>query len=240
MTVWLSSQQRPNTASHEDFPALSAVAGSSFGASSSRQQPSSGSSSGQQQQLPLQNFGLTGLLGVIKPTDQDLSSLALGFDLNSFGFNLNSPDPWFRTFASPWSDGPTRVQPEFRIPSCYYLQPPALRFEMFKQFTQNTLFYIFYTMPNDVLQLAAAQELFDRKWRYHKDMKAWITRAPGAEVAIQTATYERGSYLTFDPEKWEKVRLDDFLLEYDMIEEKTQLQESTQTQASSSSPVQSP
>uniref|UniRef100_A0A7S1N8S3 NOT2/NOT3/NOT5 C-terminal domain-containing protein n=1 Tax=Eutreptiella gymnastica TaxID=73025 RepID=A0A7S1N8S3_9EUGL len=168
-------------------------------------------------------FGLTGLLSVIRMTDQDLNALALGFDLTTLGLNLNSPDYLYTTFASPWSEG-TTVQPEFRIPQCYFMTPPHLRFQMFQRFHLETLFYIFYSMPADVLQLAAAQELYNRDWRFHKEKKLWFTRAPGVEPSIKTTSYEKGSYLVFDPEKWTKEQKDDFILVYDQLEEKTSVQ----------------
>lgn len=37
-------------------------------------------------------FGLRGLLTVIRMTDQDLNTLALGTDLTTLGLNLNSPE----------------------------------------------------------------------------------------------------------------------------------------------------
>ena len=37
-------------------------------------------------------FGLFGLLNVIRMTDQDLNTLALGTDLTLLGLNLNSPE----------------------------------------------------------------------------------------------------------------------------------------------------
>ncbi len=37
-------------------------------------------------------FGLLGLLSVIRMTDQDLNTLALGTDLTTLGLNLNSPE----------------------------------------------------------------------------------------------------------------------------------------------------
>jgi CCR4-NOT transcription complex subunit 2 len=37
-------------------------------------------------------FGLLGLLGVIRMTDQDLNTLALGCDLTTLGLNLNSSE----------------------------------------------------------------------------------------------------------------------------------------------------
>ena len=39
-----------------------------------------------------EKYGLLGLLGVIRMTDEDLSTLALGSDLTTLGLNLNSPE----------------------------------------------------------------------------------------------------------------------------------------------------
>ena len=51
-----------------------------------------------------ERYGLMGLLSVIRMTDQDLSTLALGTDLTTLGLNLNSSDCLYATFASPWAD----------------------------------------------------------------------------------------------------------------------------------------
>jgi len=59
-------------------------------------------------------FGLLGLLGVIRMTDPDLTTLALGTDLTTLGLNLNSPENVFKTFASPWADTPLRPEPDFK------------------------------------------------------------------------------------------------------------------------------
>eukprot|EP01027_Heterolobosea_sp_BB2_P016563 GEZU01023569.1.p1 GENE.GEZU01023569.1~~GEZU01023569.1.p1 ORF type:complete len:460 (-),score=69.94 GEZU01023569.1:86-1411(-) len=165
-------------------------------------------------------FGLLGLLSVIRMTDQDLNVLTLGFDLTTLGLNLNSPEYLYTTFASPWSEAPTRVQPEYKIPSCYQMQSlPPLKRAHFQKFTLETLFYIFYSMPRDVLQVAAAQELFIREWRYHKELKLWFTRVPNTEPTVKTNTYEKGSYYYFDVATWQKVQKDNFVLEYDKIED---------------------
>jgi len=168
-------------------------------------------------------YGLIGLQPVIKMENPDLSCLALGYDLNSFGLNLGSSEYIHSTFSSPWSDNPPRVQPEYRIPSCYFMNPPHLRFQMFQRFKLETLFYIFYSMPRDVLQLAAAQELYNREWRYHKEIKVWFARYPNTEPSIKTAAYEKGSYQVFVPEKWAFDRKDDFVLMYDMLDERTHI-----------------
>jgi len=72
-------------------------------------------------------FGLLGLLSVIRMSDPDLTSLALGIDLTTLGLNLNSSENLHKTFASPWSDEPAKGGPDFSIPECYYAkQPPPL------------------------------------------------------------------------------------------------------------------
>lgn len=72
-------------------------------------------------------FGLLGLLSVIRMSDPDLTSLALGIDLTTLGLNLNSTENLHKTFGSPWSDEPAKGEPEFNVPQCYYAkQPPAL------------------------------------------------------------------------------------------------------------------
>ncbi|XVF20146.1 hypothetical protein REPUB_Repub11eG0173000 [Reevesia pubescens] len=90
-------------------------------------------------------FGLLGLLSVIRMSDPDLTSLALGIDLTTLGLNLNSSENLHKTFGSPWSDEPAKGDPEFTVPQCYYAkQPPALHQGYFSKFTVDTLFYIFY------------------------------------------------------------------------------------------------
>ncbi|KAE9459771.1 hypothetical protein C3L33_08324, partial [Rhododendron williamsianum] len=93
------------------------------------------------------SFGLLGLLSVIRMSDPDLTSLALGIDLTTLGLNLNSTENLHKTFGSPWSDEPAKGDPEF-------IQSYFLKFPM------DTLFYIFYSMPKDEAQLFAANELY--------------------------------------------------------------------------------
>ena len=80
-------------------------------------------------------FGLLGLLSVIKMSDPDLTSLALGIDLTTLGLNLNSSENLHKTFGSPWSDEPAKGDPEFNVPQCYYAkQPPVLHVSCFSLF----------------------------------------------------------------------------------------------------------
>ncbi|GMY10748.1 probable NOT transcription complex subunit VIP2 isoform X1 [Fagus crenata] len=169
-------------------------------------------------------FGLLGLLSVIRMSDPDLTSLALGIDLTTLGLNLNSPENLHKTFGSPWSDEPAKGDPEFTVPQCYYAkQPPPLHQGYFSKFNVETLFYIFYSMPKDEAQLYAANELYNRGWFYHKEHRLWFTRVPNMEPLVKTNTYERGSYHCFDPNTFETIRKDNFVLHYEMLEKRPSL-----------------
>ncbi|TYJ20561.1 hypothetical protein E1A91_A08G002900v1 [Gossypium mustelinum] len=169
-------------------------------------------------------FGLLGLQSVIKMTDPDLTSLALGIDLTTLGLNLNSSENLHKTFRSPWSDEPAKGDPEFTVPQCYYAkQPPALHQGYFSKFSVDALFYIFYSMPKDEAQLYAANELYNRGWFYHKEHRSWFIRVPNVEPLVKTNTYERGSYHCFDPKSFETIRKDNFVIHYEMLEKRPAL-----------------
>ncbi|KAL8252588.1 hypothetical protein R6Q59_036281 [Mikania micrantha] len=169
-------------------------------------------------------FGLLGLLGVIRMSDPDLTSIALGIDLTTLGLNLNSAENLHRTFGSPWSDEPVKGDPDFTVPQCYYSkQAPALNQRYFSKFQLNTLFYIFYSMPKDEAQLYAANELYNRNWFYHREHRLWFMRSPNMEPLVKTNTYERGSYVCFDPNTWETIRKENFVLSYEMLDKRPAL-----------------
>ncbi|KAH9602381.1 hypothetical protein KSS87_016829 [Heliosperma pusillum] len=170
------------------------------------------------------SFGLLGLLGVIRMSDPDLTSLALGIDLTTLGLNLNSSEDLHKSFGSPWSDEPAKGDPEFVVPHCYLekLAPP-LNYLHFMKFALGLLFYIFYSMPKDEAQLYAAHELHRRGWSYHKELRVWLSRITNAEPPFQTATFERGSYKFFDPTTWQETQKDNFVLQYESLEKKLTL-----------------
>jgi NOT2 / NOT3 / NOT5 family len=165
-----------------------------------------------------ERYGMKGLLRVLKPGSEptDHFLLSIGLDLTMLGLNLNSPEPLHAAFLSPWDENQSASisspvatgsdaaqirngEHEYKLPECYYMQPPALKTSHFAKFQLETLFYVFYNMPGDVLQLLAAVELNNRDWRYHKDLKLWFTRAPGT-----VPSYENGSYIYFDISNWER------------------------------------
>ncbi|XP_063374845.1 regulator of gene activity isoform X1 [Cydia amplana] len=173
-------------------------------------------------------FGIVGLLTFIRAAESDpsLVSLALGQDLTALGLNLNSPDNLYLTFAGPWADTPCRPQdmdyhvpPEYLINGSIREKLAPLRLSRYKE---DLLFYLFYCFVGDVLQIAAAAELYNREWRYHMEEKVWISQAPGMPMVEKTPTYERGTYYFFDAHNWRKVAKE-FHLDYSKLEGRPQL-----------------
>lgn len=164
-------------------------------------------------------YGLLGLLNVIRMTDPDLTTLALGTDLTTLGLNLNSPDPLWKTFVSPWADGPSKQEVDPRIPDAFIVPSPQMTREHWYHLKPDTLFYMFYGMPGEESQIRAASELTRRGWMYHKELKAWITRVPNTEPEQKSDRLEVGSFLVFDALNWEVIRKDGFSLSFDALEE---------------------
>lgn len=90
-----------------------------------------------------------------------------------------------------------------QLPSCYYMQPPALKTGHLSKFQLETLFYIFYALPKDVLQAYAAQELYSREYRYHGELKLWFKRA-GPSDGVAANSTGAPQYLYFDINSWER------------------------------------
>src|SRR5210317_2014949 len=90
----------------------------------------------------------------------------------------------------------------FQLPMCYYMQPPALKTGHLSKFQLETLFYIFYALPKDVLQAYAAQELYTRDWRYHVESKVWFKQATPSDVP--NGNVAAGQYIYFDINTWER------------------------------------
>ncbi|KAL5202334.1 hypothetical protein ABZP36_013286 [Zizania latifolia] len=165
-------------------------------------------------------YGLLGLVSAMNLKEDDpAASLSLGIDLATLGLDMNSSDPLYKTFGSPWSNEPYKGEADYQIPACYSLeQPPTLQPLHFKKFSLPVLFYIFYSMPRDVAQLHAAKELYNKGWFYHKEQRLWLTRIPNEPPLVKTANYEQGSYIYMDENTLAATRKDNFILHYDAIE----------------------
>uniref|UniRef100_A0A1I7YH99 NOT2_3_5 domain-containing protein n=1 Tax=Steinernema glaseri TaxID=37863 RepID=A0A1I7YH99_9BILA len=176
-------------------------------------------------------FGMAGLLTFIRAIDSDRSiiQLALGSDLTNLGLNINASDynkTLYGSFGGPWADHSCRVQDlEAKVPE-EYITDPQIREKLppikLNKFSEDVLFYLYYNYPKEVYQLAAANELYNRDWRFHKYEQMWLTRSQYGGVKEQTNTYEKGSYNVFDPQQWRKIPKD-MTLEYKMLEDKPKM-----------------
>ena len=84
--------------------------------------------------------------------------------------------------------------------SNFYLKP-----QYFGKFSDETLFYIFYYMPRDTLQILAAEELYKRKWRFNTDYTIWFT-LEGAKENDKGDKSSAESYLYFNPNQWKVMK----------------------------------
>jgi CCR4-NOT transcription complex subunit 2 len=164
-------------------------------------------------------FGLGGLLSLIRGESGDYSMLALGQDLTQLGLDLNQPEaPLYPSFASPWADVDSKpVEPEYHLPTCYTVQNVQSLGAKVSSFSDETLFYIFYTMPRDIMQEVVAAELSSRNWRYHTALKLWLTKDNASDIRQISENAEKGIYVFFDPNAWERVRKE-YVLDYTFLD----------------------
>ena len=169
----------------------------------------------------MDNYGLQGLLSLVRTPEKDIQSLVLGNDLTQIGLNLASADPLHATFATPWAKETTistltnnnnsnLYEPYYTLPHCYRLPQPALKTGHLSKFDITTLMYIFYAMPKDILQAYAAQELYVREWRYHRDNRLWYKLLTNTNDNTTTNANRNTtpttnlSYVYFDINVWDR------------------------------------
>jgi CCR4-NOT transcription complex subunit 2 len=105
------------------------------------------------------------------------------------------------------------IPPDFTLPTAYTVtNVPPLHSKM-NSFSAETLLAIFYQFPRDILQELAAQELYNRDWRWHIKLQQWMMKDPDLPQPIRTTpTQERGWYLFFDVTNWRRERVSSVLL----------------------------
>jgi CCR4-NOT transcription complex subunit 2 len=167
-----------------------------------------------------EKFGLPGLLAKIRSNDA-ASAFTMGVDINSLGLDLDSPDPLFSTFSTPFADSRSRpVIPDFALPAAYSVtNVPSLASRM-PAFSDETLFFVFYQNPRDVVQELAAGELYSRDWRWHKELQQWMMKDSQMAAPIRVSERsERGVYIFFDANNWRRERRE-FVLNYDHLDQR--------------------
>ncbi|CAO2652970.1 Nn.00g023810.m01.CDS01 [Neocucurbitaria sp. VM-36] len=171
-----------------------------------------------------ERYGLPGLLSMIPLESQDYSSLAMGQDLTVLGLDLSRPDnsPLHPTFGSPFVESNVKpvIPPDFTLPAAYTVtNVPPLHSKM-TSFSAETLLAIFYQFPRDILQEIAAQELYNRDWRWHIKLQQWMMKDPDLPAPIRLSPKEeRGWYLFFDVTNWRRERRE-FELNYDHLDQR--------------------
>jgi len=168
----------------------------------------------------MDRFGLNGLLSLLRRENPGQTTVAIGSDLNILGLDMSDASidlKLSKTFPSPWIEtSRSEVEPQFSVPDFIQIESVPKVEDRLSLFTDETLFYIFYTRTKDVLQELSARELINRNWRYHKELQVWLTKDSNTEPIQQSPQSERGLYIFFDPHNWEKVRKE-FILYYQSI-----------------------
>ncbi|KIM58618.1 hypothetical protein SCLCIDRAFT_1218455, partial [Scleroderma citrinum Foug A] len=137
-------------------------------------------------------WGLVGLLAMTKDAsaDPDDKLSSVGTDLGTVGLDMAYEG----------------IEPNFHLPMCYNMQvlPPGP--SKVGVFSDETLFYMFYSSLWDALQEVAAQIT------YHKDLQIWITKESGSVPSMKSP----------DPELWCK-DWKEMVVWYSDLEERTSL-----------------
>ncbi|KAJ7644408.1 hypothetical protein FB45DRAFT_897843 [Roridomyces roridus] len=146
----------------------------------------------------------------------------VGTDLGTMGLDMGFNGNLYSTFITPWADQSAAhaVEPDFHLPACYasvHAPPPGP--SKASAFSDETLFFMFYASARDALQEVAAQELWNRNWRYHKELRLWITKESGTAPSAKVPGGEQGLYTIWDAENWGKEHKEMSVL-YAELEEK--------------------
>lgn len=171
----------------------------------------------------MDRYGLNGLLPLIRMENNDQTTVAIGTDLNLLGLNMSEDFvnvKLSKTFASPWVEtSRSEVEPTFNRKTFNKIEIDdsinAFQ-EKLSLFTDETLFFIFYTKTRDILQEFSSRELMSRNWRYHKELQVWLTKDSSVEPIQISNNSEKGLYIFFDPHSWEKIKKE-FILNYQSI-----------------------
>lgn len=169
-------------------------------------------------------WGLLQLLSMIQsaPSEVDHGLTTMGTDLGTMGLDMGYPGKLYSTFITPWADQSAAhsIEPDFHLPACYAVNPPPPGPAKVSTFNDETLLFIFYSSPRDALQEIAAQELYNRNWRFHKELRLWITKESGNSASAKIHGGEQGTYAVWDPENWSRERREIAVL-YSDLEDKT-------------------
>ncbi|WVF70482.1 hypothetical protein IAT40_005272 [Kwoniella sp. CBS 6097] len=182
---------------------------------------------------PVDKWGLKALLYEIQVhmNKTDRGVLSFGEELEELGMDVNSEEPLYPSFVTPWTDvnsmsQPPQIEESYHIPQCYNVNAPPVASKL-TNFNEDTLLLAFYMSPQDVLQLEVAEELYARGWRYHTDLQIWLTSPTLANVDLQAVHSDAsgqthwipGPFMYLDTRTWTRQRtLEDFTVDAQLLE----------------------
>ncbi|KAI0204965.1 hypothetical protein F4808DRAFT_412776 [Astrocystis sublimbata] len=154
----------------------------------------------------IDKWGIKGLRTLMN-NYPDYAACVGGMDPSAFGFDLTSPERISTQIWSPFNDAPPRPAiPDFRLPDCYKVNNVQPLRNKISNFNEETLMWIFYSCPGDYQQHLAAEQLFQRQWRWHKKLKFWLTKDEIMHPRILSTQHEEGYYVVWNTDDWRKER----------------------------------
>ncbi|KAG6004252.1 hypothetical protein E4U54_000570 [Claviceps lovelessii] len=153
-------------------------------------------------------YGIKGLRTLMN-NNPDYHAMMIGTDPATMGLDMSSQEMITTQVKSLFDDKPPRptlAATKIRLPECYNVtnvQPIETKIQ---NFSEETLFWIFYSCPIDAQQQLAAKELYSRNWRWHMRHQVWLTKDEHMTPQILSPNHERGFYVVWDPEQWRKER----------------------------------
>lgn len=156
-------------------------------------------------------YGMKGFLALAEGPNPTFRSLMRGQDLAALSLNMNSDQPLLPSYTGAFGTAQTHplrpLDSDYSIPDCYTVKKVAPLHTRINSFSDETLFYIFYSMPRDYIQVLVAQELMERKWRYHTREQMWLMRDETSNYPrSEDQRSEQGYYIWWDKNLWKKVR----------------------------------
>lgn len=128
-------------------------------------------------------------------------------------FNATEPASFCATPLVPLPDVPEYRVTQHMVTNCRDGQINILRNRFalrLDSYPDDTLFFLFYNFPQDLLQVMAAAYLYQKDWRYHMEDQVWLQRFQNAVYVKDpnNPSIERGLYKRFDPATWKPVSVE--------------------------------
>ncbi|KAI0159711.1 hypothetical protein GGR57DRAFT_458424 [Xylariaceae sp. FL1272] len=156
----------------------------------------------------IDKYGIKGLRTLMN-NYPDFNAAIIGIDPSTFNLDLASPSSQ-KISTQIWSlydDAPPRPAiPTFRLPECYKVTNVQPLRNKISNFNEETLMWIFYSCPGDEQQHMAAEQLFQRQWRWHKKLKLWLTKDEQMQPRPLSQNHEEGYYIVWSTTEWRKER----------------------------------